>query len=70
MLSTSQRYGVPSINSDDSSSFTVGSKSTQPSAGGFLIRSLAVWKRSLSFQEVNSVYLAGKKTLYLEMPWL
>ena len=64
------RYGVPSHNSDDSSSFTVGSKSTQQSDGGFYMRSLAVWKRSLSLQEVNNVYLAGKKTLYLEIPEL
>ena len=70
MLSTSQLYGETFINSGDSTSFTVGSKSTQPSAGGFLMRSLAVWERSLSSQEVNSVYLAGKKTLNLEMLWL
>ena len=40
----------------------MGSKSTQPSAGGYLMRSLAVWRRSLSAQEVKNVYLAGKKT--------
>ena len=57
------RYGVSSINSGDDQSFTVGSKSTKPSAGGFWMRSLAVWGRSLSSQEVESVFLAGEKTL-------
>ena len=63
MLSLLERYGVSSINSGDDQSFTVGSKSTKPSAGGFWMRSLAVWKRSLSSQEVKSVFLAGEKTL-------
>lgn len=63
MLSTSDPNGVNSFNSVDGQSFTVGSKSTQPSAGGFWMRSLAVWRRSLSSQEVKNVYLAGEKTL-------
>ena len=62
MLSTSALSGVLSINSGAGQSFTVGSKSTQPSAGGFGMRSLAVWRRSLSSQEVKSVYLAGEKS--------
>ena len=62
MFSTSQRYGISSFQSGDiSSSLIVGSKSTQPSAGGFSMRSLAMWKRSFSGREVNNVYLAGKK---------
>ena len=60
IFSTSLRYGASAINSGDSSAFTVGSKSTQSSSGGFLMRSLAVWRRALSSQEVSSVYLAGK----------
>ena len=55
------RRGVPSSNSGAGPSFIVGSKSTQTSPGGFLMRSLAVWTRSLSSQEVNTVFLAGKK---------
>ena len=55
------RRGVPSSNSGAGLSFIVGSKSTQTSPGGFLMRSLAVWTRSLSSQEVNTVFLAGKK---------
>jgi len=39
----------------------VGSESILQSDGGYMMRSLAVWKRSLSFQEVKNVYLAGKK---------
>lgn len=57
------RHGVPSSNSGAGPSFIVGSKSTQPSPGGYLMRSLAVWTRSLSSQEVNSVFLAGKKNV-------
>jgi len=55
------RSGEPSSNSGAGPSFIVGSKSTQRSPGGFLMRSLAVWTRSLSSQEVNTVFLAGKK---------
>ena len=63
VLSTSVPYGVSTLQSGNTSpSLTVGSKSTQPSAGGFLMRSLAVWKRALSAQDVNSIYLAGKNT--------
>lgn len=63
VYSKSLRYGTTAMNYGDSSAFTVGSKSTQPSAGGYLMRSLAVWKRALSPQEVNRIYLAGKENI-------
>ena len=70
VYSKSLRYGTTAINSGDSSAFTVGSKSTQFSAGGYMMRSLAVWKRALSPQEVNSIYLAGKENaIKMQMQW-
>ncbi|CAH3127383.1 unnamed protein product [Pocillopora meandrina] len=56
--SSSLYYGVSSSHSKSSSSFIVGSKSTQPLSGGFRMRSLAVWRRPLTSQEVNRIYLA------------
>ncbi|XP_044179085.1 uncharacterized protein LOC114946811 isoform X1 [Acropora millepora] len=53
------RHGTSSVSSGSRSvSLTVGSKTTQPSLGGFRIRSLAVWERALSVEEVRMIYLA------------
>ena len=63
-FSVSLQRGTSSVNSvSRSASLTVGCKTTQPSLGGFRIRSLAVWERALSAKEVHSIYLAGTKGL-------
>ncbi|PFX30431.1 Macrophage mannose receptor 1 [Stylophora pistillata] len=56
--SSSLYYGNPSSHSKSSGSFIVGSQSTRQLAGGFRMRSLAVWRRPLTSQEVNRIYLA------------
>ena len=61
LFSTSNQYGTTTLqDSSASTTLTIGSKSKQTSAGEYYMRSLAVWKRALSSQEVKGIYLAGK----------
>ena len=61
LFSTSNQYGTTTPqDSSASTTLTIGSKSNQTSAGKYYMRSLAVWKRALSSQEVKGIYLAGK----------
>lgn len=61
LVSTSNQYGTTTLqDSSASATLTIGSKSNQTSAGEYYMRSLAVWKRALSSQEVKGIYLAGK----------
>ncbi|XP_068726517.1 macrophage mannose receptor 1-like [Montipora capricornis] len=56
---SSLHQGKSSVYSGNTSlSLIVGSKSIQRTAGGFLVRSLALWKRFFSPREVNKIYLA------------
>lgn len=66
-FSVSLRHGTSSVSSGSRGvSLTIGSKTTQPALGGFRIRSLAVWERALSVEEVRMIYLAGTKALTKE----